>query len=111
MHVKAALTRPATIVYPESDGLPMSDNTIQFRWIVVLYCNLAALFHTDDNVFVSGNQFWFPIEGEPDNKQSPDVCVVFGRPKGDLPSYKQWEENGVPMTVVFEILSPSDKFK
>jgi Uma2 family endonuclease len=32
----------------------------------------------------------------------------FGRPKGHCPSWKQWEEGGVPMTVVFEVLSPSD---
>src|SRR5207244_1411280 len=34
--------------------------------------------------------------------------VVFGRPKGDRPSYKQWEEGDVPMTVVFEVLSPKN---
>ena len=40
-----ALPRVAgEIVYPESDGLPMAENTIQFRWIFVLYANLAALF-------------------------------------------------------------------
>ena len=32
------------IIYPESDGLPLSDNSKQFRWIFVLYGNLAALF-------------------------------------------------------------------
>jgi Putative restriction endonuclease len=59
-------------------------------------------------VFVSGNQFWYPIEGEPEIRTAPDVYAVFGRPKGDRPSYKQWEEGGVPMTVVFEILSPGN---
>src|SRR5207245_5219816 len=34
--------------------------------------------------------------------------VVFCRPKGDRPSYKQWEEGDVPMTVVFEVLSPKN---
>jgi Uma2 family endonuclease len=96
------------IVYPESDGLPMSDNTKQFRWIVVLYGNLAALFRTRADVFVSGNQFWYPVEGQPELRITPDVYVVFGRPKGDRPSYKQWEEGDVPMTVVFEILSPGN---
>ncbi|NEO54555.1 MAG: Uma2 family endonuclease, partial [Okeania sp. SIO3B5] len=24
------------IVYPDSDGQPMADNTIQFRWITVI---------------------------------------------------------------------------
>ncbi len=34
----------AEIIYPESDGQPMADNTIQFRWITVIYYNLAWLF-------------------------------------------------------------------
>jgi hypothetical protein len=73
-----------------------------------LYGNLAALFRDDPGVFVAGNQFWYPVEGQPDLKYAPDVYVVFGRPKGDRGSYKQWEEGGVPMTVVFEVLSPSN---
>ncbi len=97
-----------SIFYPESDGEPMSENTRQFRWILVLAGNLAILFHDHELVFVCGNQFWYPLEGEPDIRQAPDVYVVFGRPKGDRPSYKQWEEDGIPMTVVFEVLSPKN---
>jgi hypothetical protein len=82
----------------------MADNTKQFRWIALLYTGLAELFR-NENVFVGCNQFWYPVEGEPQTVQTPDVYVVFGRPKGDRSSYKQWEEGGVPMTVVFEILS------
>jgi Uma2 family endonuclease len=102
----AFLARPGEIVYPESDGEPMADNSIQFGWIVVLYDNLAALFRERQDVFVSGNQNWFPRQGETDYFKAPDVYVVFGRPKGHRRSWKQWEEDGVPMTVVFEILSP-----
>ena len=101
--------RPEDVEYPESDGEPMADNTKQLRWIVVLYSNLAALFHLDANVFVGGNQFWFPVQGQPGVRMAPDVYVVFGRPKGDRPSYKQWEEGNVPMTVVFEVLSPGNQ--
>ena len=39
---------------------------------------------------------------------APNVMVAFGRPKGDRGSYKQWEEEGIPPQVVFEILSPSN---
>src|SRR5262245_51900082 len=80
MTQRTAPASPGPVVYPESDGLPMSDNTRQFRWIVVLYGNLAALFRDAKDVFVSGNQFWYPVEGEPEIKQAPDVYVVFGRP-------------------------------
>ena len=103
--------RPAPIVYPESDGKPMADNTKQFEWIYRLYGNLAAIFQDREDVFVCGNQFWYPVEGEPQTVQSPDVYVVFGRPKGHRPSWKQWEEGGVPMTVVFEVLSPGNNFR
>jgi Uma2 family endonuclease len=96
------------VFYPESDGEPMADNTKQLRWIFVLYGNLAALFRDAPDVFVGSNQFWYPVEGEPEVRVAPDVYVVFGRPKGDRPSYKQWEEGGTPMTVVFEVLSPKN---
>src|SRR5437870_2206117 len=74
----------------------------------MLYGNLAALFASRANVFVGGDQFWYPVEGQPDIRLAPDVYVAFGRPKGERGSYKQWEEGGVPMTVVFEVLSPGN---
>jgi Uma2 family endonuclease len=101
---------PSPIEYPESDGEPMADNTKQWRWMMVLAGNLAALFRELADVFVGGNQFWYPVEGEAETRQAPDVYVVFGRPKGDRPSYKQWEEGDIPMTVVFEILSPGNTY-
>ena len=30
------------VIYPESDGKPMSDNTKQARWMTVLFGNLCA---------------------------------------------------------------------
>ena len=39
---------------------------------------------------------------------APDAMVVFGRPKGNRGSYKQWEEDNIPPQVVFEILSPEN---
>ena len=86
----------------------MADNSLQLQWMFVLVGNLAALFRDREDVFVCGNQFWYPVEGEPEIRLAPDVYAVFGRPKGHRPSYKQWEEGGIPMTVVFEILSPGN---
>jgi Uma2 family endonuclease len=104
-----SLPAPAgPIVYPDSDGKPMSDNTKQFRWIQTLHSNLAILYRDRPDVFVAGNLLWYPKEGHPDLQIGPDVLVVFGRPKGDRGSYRQWEEDNVPLTVVFEILSPSN---
>jgi Uma2 family endonuclease len=101
---------PPQVVYPESDGMPMADNTKQLRWIFTCYGNLSVLYQNRADVFVGGNQFWYPVEGRPDICKSPDVYVVFGRPKGDRGSYKQWEEDNIPLTVVFEILSPANTF-
>jgi Uma2 family endonuclease len=108
MNQTVSPTLPGPVVYPETDGLPIADNTKQLRWIVVLYGNLAALFRAATDVFVAADLFWYPVEGHPEVRAAPDVLVVFGRPKGDRDSYRQWEEDGVPVTVVFEVLSPSN---
>jgi len=86
----------------------MADNTLQFRWIVTLQGGLDALFAAEPSVFVAGDLLWYPVEGKPKVCQAPDVMVVFGRPKGDRGSYKQWEEENVAPQVVFEILSPGN---
>ncbi|MBE9203997.1 Uma2 family endonuclease [Synechocystis salina LEGE 06099] len=90
----AALDRQ--IVYPDSDGQPMADNTKQFSWIVLLKENLECLF-----------------------ADNPHVFVVLGRPKGDPAgicyavrgSYRQWQEGNQPPQVVFEVLSPGNRLK
>jgi Uma2 family endonuclease len=105
---KLAGSPSASIIYPDSDGKPMADNTKQARWIVVFFGNLSALLHARLDVFVAMDLLWYPVEGEPLIRNAPDILVVFGRPKGDRGSYKQWEEDGVPLTVVFEILSPGN---
>ena len=110
MNLNPASLYSEGIVYPESDGLPMADNTRQFRWITTLAGNLAALFHDRPDVFVGGNLFWYPVEAHPEIRAAPDAFVVFGRPKGDRPSYQQWKEDNVPFTVVFEVLSPGNTF-
>jgi Uma2 family endonuclease len=101
-------TTPAEVIYPESDGKPMADNTKQFRWILVIEQNLDWLYADDPNVFVAGDLLWYPVKGRNTIVTAPDVMVAFGRPKGDRGSYKQWEEDNIPPQVVFEILSPSN---
>ena len=96
------------IIYPDSDGLPMSDNTKQFRWIVVIQQNLEWLFANDTNIFVAGDLLWYPVEGNNSICQAPDIMVAFGRPKSDRGSYMQWKEDNIAPQVVFEILSPGN---
>lgn len=95
------------VLYPESDGQPMADNTLQFDMIVLIKTNLDILFEEAD-VFIAGDLFWYPVKGAPKKVVAPDVMVVFDRPKGYRGSYKQWEENNIPPTVAIEVLSKSN---
>ena len=96
------------IIYPESDGKPMANNTDQFRWILVIQQNIELMYANDENVFVAGDLFWYPVQGRPNIVNAPDVMVAFGTPKGRRSSYQQWNESGIAPQVVFEILSPSN---
>jgi Uma2 family endonuclease len=96
------------VIYPDQDGQPMSDNTKQFRWIVVVKENIECLFADDPNVFVAGDLLWYPIEGNNKIRTAPDAMVIIGRPKGDRGSYQQWKEDNIAPQVVFEILSPGN---
>ena len=99
------------IIYPDSDGQPMADNTKQFELIVLIKKNLDLLFANDANVFVAGDLLWYPTEGNNKLRVAPDVMVAFGRPKGDRGSYQQWKEDNIAPQVVFEILSPGNTTK
>jgi Uma2 family endonuclease len=100
----------SAIVYPDSDGKPMAENTLQFRWIVTIKEGLERVFHDRPDVFVAGDLFWYPVEGKPEICTAPDTLVAFGRPKGDRGSYKQWEEADIAPQVVFEVRSPNNRF-
>jgi len=100
---------PPSLLYPDSDGQPMAENTLQYRWIVRLVSNLQHVLR-DQVAFIAGDLLWYPIEVErpPALAVAPDVLVVLGRPAGDRGSYKQWQEDNIAPQVVFEVLSPSN---
>ncbi len=98
-----------TIEYPDSDGMPMADNTLQFQWIVTLKEGIEVLFRNAPEVFVAGDLLWYPVERRPDIRIAPDILVAFGRPKGYRGSYRQWEEGGIAPQVVFEVRSPGNR--
>ncbi|NEO89043.1 MAG: Uma2 family endonuclease [Moorea sp. SIO3G5] len=99
------------IFYPESDGKPLADNTLQFELITTIKYGLEALFKDDPNVFVAGDLLWYPEQGQPKINQAPDVMVVVGRPKGHRRSYKTWVEDNINPQVVFEIASLTNTIK
>lgn len=97
------------VVYPDSDGEPRADNTLQYEWITTIKGGLDARFANDPDVFVAGDLLWYPVENNNRTRLAPDVMVVVGRPKGHRGSYKQWEEDNTAPQVVFEILSPGNR--
>ncbi|MEB3249234.1 MAG: Uma2 family endonuclease [Merismopediaceae bacterium] len=113
------LAQDRVILYPDSDGQPRADNTLQFRWIVLIKENLECLFQHRSDVFVAGDLLWYPVEGHPEIRVAPDAMVVFGRPPGDPAgicyavrgSYRQWQEANIAPQVVFEVLSPGNTLK
>jgi Uma2 family endonuclease len=109
--MSTSLDLSEVLLYPESDGKPMAESTEQYRWIVMIKENLEILFANQSDVFIAADLFWYPMQVAvpPAPQQSPDVMVVFGRPKGMRRSYQQWKENNCPPQVVFEILSASNK--
>ena len=102
---------PRRIIYPETDGQPMAENTAQYQAIVTVKENLELQFRDDPHVFIAADLFWYPEEGNNKLRVAPDTFVAFGAPKGKRGSYRQWEEGGIAPQVVFEALSPGNRFQ
>ena len=100
--------QPADVIYPDSDGKPMADNTRQFDYIVMIQGGLAAMFADRPDVFVAGDLLWYPVEGKPKIRAAPDAMVIFGRPPGYRGSYIQHREDHIAPQVTFEVLSPNN---
>lgn len=94
------------LVFPDSDGQPMAENTRQYEAIVTLKGNIEAF--VPDTAFVAGDHLIYVNAGDPTQRLAPDVYVAFGRPRGHRGSYKVWEEGNVFPHVVFEVLGPSN---
>ncbi len=109
MLATATPPKPAVIHYPDDDGLPMSDNTRQFNWILLLHSNLDVQYRAAADVFVAGNHLIYPVEKDNKARQAPDVYLAFGRPKRERGSYKVWEEQGVFPQVIFEVWTPNNR--
>jgi Uma2 family endonuclease len=92
-------------MYPDTDGKPMAENTVQARWIVLVGENLRASF---PDHFIATDLLWYPIEGRPDICAAPDALVALGRPPHDRLSYRTWREGGTNPQVVVEIWSESN---
>lgn len=47
------------IIYPESDGQPIADNSVQFSWITTIKGNMDILFAQE--VYIARDMFWYPV--------------------------------------------------
>ncbi|HMB04158.1 MAG TPA: Uma2 family endonuclease [Isosphaeraceae bacterium] len=109
MSTTTRLASPEEVEYPDSDGEPMAENTLQYEWITTIKGGLDAVFRDDPDAFVAGDLLWYPVEGDNTTRMAPDAMVALGRPKGHRGSYMQWREGGIAPQVVFEVLSPGNR--
>ena len=100
-------TDPYRYLDEDEDGCRIANDSWQSDWISLLYMNLSADLRDEPDAFVDGMRPWFPVESNPNIRDTPDVSVVFGRPWLDRDAYRQWRENGVPVTVAFDVFTRS----
>ncbi|HEX9730483.1 MAG TPA: Uma2 family endonuclease [Thermoanaerobaculia bacterium] len=104
-----ALARPdEPIEYPESDGEPMAETDEHRDEMTATIQTLEWHFRARQDVYVSGNLFFYYEEGNPRACKAPDVFVVTGVPKKKRRTYKLWEEGEVPALVI-EVTSKKTK--
>jgi Uma2 family endonuclease len=94
------------LLAPEEESVPESAE--HERLVDLLCAGIAARFHDVEDVAVHCRLAWFPDREDTRIRLDPDVMVVFGRPATRRRSYRQWAEDGVPPTVLLEVLSEED---
>ena len=95
------------LVYPE-EAHSVTGTDDHLSWIILLRGNLRAVFH-GQNVYIGGDIFWYPVEGEPRICASPDALAVFGRPQYNRRTWQNWHEEGLGPQVTVEVLSVVNK--
>ena len=110
------MTTPAatSIIYPESDGMPLPDGEFQAPLYRRVVGRLEVHFGGVPGARVNGDTFIYYVEGNPRRSVSPDCYVVFGLSDAALRSlslegnntYLLWEV-GKPPDFILEIGSKS----
>ena len=105
-------TRSATIVYPETDGMPLPDGEFQAPLYINIVGTLRVHFKDVPGARVNGDTFFYYIEGDPRRSFSPDCYVVLGLSAESIESiernnvYLLWEVGKAP-DFILEIGSES----
>ena len=101
-------TEVAEVDYPESDGLPMSENTLHGAAILSLRNALDLHYLGRTDLFLAGDLLLYYVQGNPRKVVGPDVIVALGVPAGHRSSYLVWKEGKVP-DFVMEVSSPRSR--
>ena len=100
---------PAPVVYPESDGKPMSETPIHWHATVDFAHPLMDRYSARPDAYVGSDMLMYWEEGDPAKRVSPDVFVAFGPDKEpERRIWKVWEE-GVAADFVLEVTSASTR--
>ena len=102
-------TAPPLVIYPETDGQPMTESDATRDYLIYAVEVLRLYFQSRRNVYVSGNLFIYYQEGNPQAVVSPDVFVIFGVSDRKRRSYKTWQEAGKLPAFILEITSLTTK--
>ena len=110
------MTTPAatSIVYPETDGMPLPDGEFQAPLYRRIVRDLEVHFSNVPGVRVNGDTFIYYVEGDPRRSVSPDCYVALGLSEAALRSlslegnnvYLLWEVGKAP-DFILEIGSKS----
>ena len=99
------------VFYPDSDVEPMAENQLQAELIRTLILGFQRLYAGRPDVLVGGDNFWYPVKGQPSIVVAPDTMVVVDLPSPPdirtMGSYRQWEHGG-HVALAIEVLSPSN---
>jgi Uma2 family endonuclease len=101
----------SSVLYPESDGQPMTESDATRDYLFYCVEVLRLYFQSRRHIYVSGNLFIYYQEGNNRASISPDVFVIFGVSNRNRCSYKTWQEGGKLPSFVMEITSLSTKKK
>ena len=107
-------TRAATIIYPETDGMPLPDGEHQSPLFRRVVGDLEDHYRDVPGAHVNGNTFIYHVEGDPRRSVSPDCYVALDLSETALESlslegnntYLLWEVGKAP-DFVLEIGSGS----
>jgi Uma2 family endonuclease len=86
----------------------MAETDLHRDEMVDLIHALRRRYREAPGVYVTGNLFFYYVQGNPRAVVAPDVFLVKGVPKEQRRTYKLWEEGHVPALVI-EITSDSTR--